>query len=284
MAGRQSRRPAKAGPGSSRPPCSLAQAYDALRPQAEAAPAAPAADADISSLIAEEVAELKDTAKQTFYHTPTGLSSSVYVEFRDAGGLGAGGAQVPSSQPQDAHTELSGALWRTHPLAPGSAAPAEGPSPSEVVAHVCREAAATKQAKTRFCNRFYPIDHTVFAGLEKMAELGKALAAEHFPAGAAPIQFAIEFTHRAAPELDRMKVIDAFVDAIPTVRGGCRGPQGLLAARRHAPSTSTASSGGGYEEDDRLAADSDRLAPLLPPAPAAATQGQPHRGDKGGAG
>lgn len=136
-------------------PCPhLLQAYEELGgtwkrgAAAGGAPAAAAADgppADIAAALAAEVAELRDTDKQALYYHPIGLHSVVYLELRDG----------------------------------------EGPSPTQLVQHVCAAADAARTCRTRFCNRFYPIDRTCFASMEKIGEAAAAVVGEHFPADAA---------------------------------------------------------------------------------------------------
>lgn len=39
--------------------------------------------------------------------------------------------------------------------------------------------------RTKWCNRFYPVEHTCYASMEKIEELAAEVAAQHFPANAA---------------------------------------------------------------------------------------------------
>ncbi|KAI7843797.1 hypothetical protein COHA_002695 [Chlorella ohadii] len=130
---------------------------------------------DIAAALASEVAELKEPAKQPFRWELVGVNSVVFLEARDK----------------------------------------EGPSPTALVQHVCQQAAQTKVNRTKWCNRFYPVEQTCYASMDKIEELAAAVAAQHFPADAAEgIEFAVQYDARAAPPLDRMAVINAFATRI----------------------------------------------------------------------
>ena len=109
----------------------------------DGADAAPPGGDDIQAALAAEVAALKDRSAQPFVVHNVGVSSCIYVECRWEG----------------------------------------APSPSEVVAAACQEAADTRQNKSRFCNRFYPIEHTCYASVEKIGELAEKLVPQYFPEG-----------------------------------------------------------------------------------------------------
>lgn len=135
-----------------------AQAYEALggtwKPAASsAAAAAPdaAGDApptDIAAALAAEVAEVKEGSKQALFYHTVGMHSVVFVECKDP----------------------------------------QGPSPTALVQHVCAAVDASRVNSTRWCNRFYPIEHTCYASMEKIEELAAAVAAEHFPEGGEQIE------------------------------------------------------------------------------------------------
>ncbi|PRW56090.1 THUMP domain-containing 1-like protein [Chlorella sorokiniana] len=130
---------------------------------------------DIAAALASEVAELKEPAKQPFRWELVGINSVVFLEARDP----------------------------------------EGPSPTALVQHLCKQAAQTKVNRTKWCNRFYPVEHTCYASMEKIGDLAAAVAAQHFPADATEgIEFAVQYDARAAPPLDRMEVINAFATRI----------------------------------------------------------------------
>jgi hypothetical protein len=99
---------------------------------------------DFAAALASEVAELRERSRQPFYYHHLGLHSVVYVECKDA----------------------------------------EGPSPAALVAHACERVAAAQQVQTRHCSRFYPVEHTCYASLDKVQELAEHVVAQHFPADA----------------------------------------------------------------------------------------------------
>ncbi|KAL4852951.1 THUMP domain-containing protein 1 [Chlorella vulgaris] len=137
---------------------------------------AAAVPTDIAAALASEVAELRDPSRRPFYFHQVGMHSVVYVECKDA----------------------------------------EGPSPAALAQHACQRVADSHQSETRFCSRFYPVEHTCYASMEKIEELAEQVSARHFPADAEqPIQYAVAFDARAAPPLDRMAVIDAFASRVP---------------------------------------------------------------------
>lgn len=123
------------------------EAYEVLCPASVDAKQAKPSDGDISALLANEVADLKDLSKQPFVFRKLGIPSLTFIEIRYAG----------------------------------------SPSPTELVAHICRSAQTEKQNKTRLCSRFYPIEHVCPAKLDDIQELAKDLAATHFPEQATPV-------------------------------------------------------------------------------------------------
>ncbi len=159
----------------------LADAHEALAPPADDAGADAAGDdanappADIAAELAAEVAGLKDAKQQPLFWRDVGIPSLVYVEARYAG----------------------------------------SPAPSALVAHACAAAKASGQNRARLCKRFYPVDATCASTPAAMAALAAELAAEHFPAGAAGLGFAVDMNRRAAPPaLERGAAISIFADAI----------------------------------------------------------------------
>jgi hypothetical protein len=65
--------------------------------------------------------------------------------------------------------------------------------------HICQEAADTKQAKTRFCNRLLPVEHTCTADLESITKLAQELAPSYFPPEADAIQVCDAGTGSSGP-------------------------------------------------------------------------------------
>ncbi len=48
-----------------------------------------------------------------------------------------------------------------------------------------RHLPAPQVNRTKWCNRFYPVEQTCYASMDKIEELAAAVAAQHFPADAA---------------------------------------------------------------------------------------------------
>lgn len=155
----------------------LTEAYEKLCPDKAAAPAAPPPGGDIAAALASEVAALKSREGAVFAAHASGLNSVVFVEYRDA----------------------------------------EGPSPTALAVAIAEEVKATQVNRTRFCCRLHPVEYQCYANMEKIDELAEKVVAAHFPCGegAKPRTFAVQYEHRASPQLDRMAVIDAFAKRIP---------------------------------------------------------------------
>lgn len=147
--------------------------------QAGPAAADAAADApptDIDAALASEVAELRGGSRQSFYYHQLGIHSVVFLECKDGG----------------------------------------GPGPAALVQHACQRVSDSQQGAGRFCSRFYPVERTCYASMEKIEELAAQVVRDHFPADAQePIEFAVVYDARAAPPLDRMEVINAFATRVP---------------------------------------------------------------------
>lgn len=144
---------------------------------------------DFSALIAEEVADLKDEKKQPFDFMRIGIGALIYVIFKYK----------------------------------------DGPSPAEIIEHICRQAKDSKQNRTRFCTRFYPVEHTCQTSKEALGELAKVIAQKYFPTdsgtdekteeGSATtgIEFSVEVEKKVASvgeQLDRMEIVKLFADAV----------------------------------------------------------------------
>lgn len=141
----------------------LSEAYETLCPEVADAKNQAVADndegGDISALLASEVADLKDHSKQDFGFQILGIKGLVFVDVKYK----------------------------------------DGPTPTELVQHVCREVEASKQNKTRLCQRFYPVEHQCAANFEDMTALAKRILPEHFPADAAEgisVRFFFKFCFR----------------------------------------------------------------------------------------
>lgn len=132
---------------------------------------------DISSILAGEIADLKDKEKQDFFIREVGISALVYIECKYK----------------------------------------DGPKPSDIVLHALETAKETGQNKARICSRFYPIDYTSSSELDDIKAMGETIAREHFPKGDGTITttFSVDCERRAhPPSLQRMDVINAYASAI----------------------------------------------------------------------
>lgn len=133
---------------------------------------AAAVPTDIAAALASEVAELRDPSRRPFYFHQVGMHSVVYVECKDA----------------------------------------EGPSPAALAQHACQRVADSHQSETRFCSRFYPVEHTCYASMEKIEELAEQVAARHFPADA---EQPIQVRRRVEVGVGRLQVPGAMVTGVP---------------------------------------------------------------------
>lgn len=132
---------------------------------------------DISSLLADEIADLKDNQKQDFVAWEMGMPSITFIECRYE----------------------------------------DGPSSADLVFHLLDESKKSRQNKSRFCKRFYPIDYSTTSAVEDMKTLGETIAREHFPKDIKDeVKFSIDCERRAySPDLERIDIINAFAFAIP---------------------------------------------------------------------
>jgi tRNA acetyltransferase TAN1 len=157
----------------------LTEAYEALGGVSEDGNDASDADVpvgDISAMLASEVAELKDRSKQPFHFITLGMPSLVYVRIKYEG----------------------------------------GPGPVALVARACADIKESGQAKSRLITRFHPVEYVCAATVEDLENLGKKVAAAHFPADGEGTTFSVEFEKRAGgAALDRMSVINAFANEVP---------------------------------------------------------------------
>lgn len=157
----------------------LTEYYERLKGSADpAAPDMSAKPADISSAIADEVAELQNHKGKLFVYHRVNVFGLIYIGF-----------QTP-----DVH-----------------------PTPSEVVQAAAQDVLKTKQCLSKVCMRFMPIEGVCYAGLEDISKLGKKVLAEHFPTGGDISQttFGVLYEHRASDLLKRMDVINTMVDCVP---------------------------------------------------------------------
>ena len=134
---------------------------------------------DIGAALAAEIDDLKDSEKKDFYYTKIGCPALVYVDIRYK----------------------------------------DGPLPSDLVEHACREAKRTRQNQTRLCHRFYPLDRICPSNVEDMQKMADEISKEHFPEDATSdgITFSVDYEKRAQPsELTRDVVIDMFAKSVKT--------------------------------------------------------------------
>ncbi|KDD75582.1 hypothetical protein H632_c607p0 [Helicosporidium sp. ATCC 50920] len=101
--------------------------------QAEEAEEAGPPSEDVDEALQAELDELRNTKAQPFYFHSTGIKSTVFVEMQ----------------------------YRGHP------------GPVELTVAASEQALARGKAGTRLCNRFYPIEHTCFASLDKIGSAAR---------------------------------------------------------------------------------------------------------------
>jgi len=131
---------------------------------------------DISSLIANEIADLKNPRKQVFTVHDTGIPSLVYLEMAQSNA---------------------------------------GPGPSEVMLAVAQDIQKTRQCKVRLCMRFTPVLAVCQADLGEVKQTANRILGPLFPAEATQKKFAVVYEHRASAKLDRMAVVNAVAEDIP---------------------------------------------------------------------
>lgn len=149
------------------------EAFEALNPEGVPETEQAEFNQDIASIIAGEVAELKDHNRKKFVFHGLGHPGLVYVEFQYT----------------------------------------SGPSPADVLIWAFERAKVTKQSYSRLCTRFYPVHHVGQATIQDMDQLAKLVVEEDFM-GEECIPFAV-VDYRRGCKLDRMQIIDAFVNPIP---------------------------------------------------------------------
>ena len=89
------------------------------------------------------------------------------------------------------------------------------PSPSDMVFHVLDAVRKSKQNKSRFCHRWFPVEYTCRAELEEIKAMGKKVVEAHFGADRKESKFSVDVAFRAKPkELERLDVINAFADEV----------------------------------------------------------------------
>lgn len=89
------------------------------------------------------------------------------------------------------------------------------PLPSDILFHALDSVRKSGQNKSRFCHRWFPVEHTCRADLEAIKEMGKKVVEAHFGPDRKEKTFAVDVAFRAKPqELQRLDVIDAFASEI----------------------------------------------------------------------
>ena len=165
---------------------------------------------DISSLIEDEVADLKDPEKQVFTYHKLGINGLVYL--------------VMASDAPGECLQATNELW-ANPVPPTQRGNTEwlhspGPGPVEIVQAMAEDVQKTRQCRARLCIRFTPVEAVCYAKLEDMTLAASKVVNPHFPDGedAEPQTYAVHYEHRASLNLDRLKVINAVIHGIPKVR------------------------------------------------------------------
>ena len=135
----------------------------------------------ISDRLAEELDELRDTSKRSFYwHRLGGVSGVVFVHF------------------------CQGCGW----------------NPLDAVEAIVADAVKTRRCKSKWISRFVPVETSCFCDIEDIKKMAQGFVAKHFPekekeSASKVLKFAVEFEHRASNKYDRMVVIDAFAKQVP---------------------------------------------------------------------
>lgn len=131
---------------------------------------------DVSAMLAQEVAQLKDKKTHKF---------------------------------QQHNTQVGGTIFVLFPEAP------EHPGPVEVVEAIMRDLKSSMVPRTRYTLRMLPITNTCFANMDSIKDLSAKLMPESFPTEGPGHEFSVEYEHRSQNNLERMLVINAFAEAVP---------------------------------------------------------------------
>ena len=184
------------------------QYYEALL-SPSLAPKAENTNKDISSLIEDEVADLKDPEKQVFTYHKLGINGLVYLIMA---------SDAPGECLQATNEPLGAVVLQ--PRGNTECLHSSGPGPVEVVQAMAEDVQKTRQCRARLCIRFTPVEAVCYAKLEDMTQAASTVVNPHFPDGedAEPLSYAVHYEHRASLNLDRLKVINAVIHGIPKVR------------------------------------------------------------------
>ncbi|KAL3681441.1 hypothetical protein R1sor_024397 [Riccia sorocarpa] len=134
---------------------------------------------NFDELLADEISELKDKKKARFVGYETGCNGVIFVRMHHQKGA------------------------------------VEGKGPKELAEAIVRDAAETKQSKTRHCMRLLPIELTCYASTAEMLKVAEPLIQRHFPVDQPSIKFAVVCEARANTNLKKMDFINAIAKLVP---------------------------------------------------------------------
>ncbi|KAL2620461.1 hypothetical protein R1flu_000666 [Riccia fluitans] len=137
------------------------------------------ASRNFDELLADEINELRDKKKARFVGYETGCNGVIFVRMH----------------------HQKGAL--------------EGKGPKELAEVIVRDAAESKQSKTRHCMRLLPIELTCYASTAEMLKVAGPLIQRHFPVDKPSIKFAVVCEARANTNLKKMDFINAIAKLVP---------------------------------------------------------------------
>lgn len=137
---------------------------------------------NISSLLEDEIAELRDIKQARFASVETGCAGVIFIRMlrKDANG---------------------GVTER---------------GPSQVVQAVVQDCIQTRKPLTRYCLRFLPIEVTCYASADEVRKVAGLFLSQHFPVCEKDkaLKFAVVYEARANTSLDRMEMINTVAKLI----------------------------------------------------------------------
>ncbi|BBN15580.1 tRNA acetyltransferase TAN1 [Marchantia polymorpha subsp. ruderalis] len=137
------------------------------------------ASRSFDELLADELSELRDKKKARFVGYETGCNGVIFVRMHVKKGV------------------------------------VESKGPMELAEAIVRDAASTKQSKTRHCMRLLPVELTCYASTAEMLKVAEPLIQRHFPADQPSIKFAVVCEARANTNLKKMDFINAIAKLVP---------------------------------------------------------------------
>eukprot|EP01025_Chloroclados_australasicus_P012241 TRINITY_DN15607_c0_g1_i1.p1 TRINITY_DN15607_c0_g1~~TRINITY_DN15607_c0_g1_i1.p1 ORF type:complete len:351 (-),score=41.46 TRINITY_DN15607_c0_g1_i1:385-1371(-) len=90
------------------------------------------------------------------------------------------------------------------------------PDPTQLCHNLLSEVYETSQSQARFCIKILPIMYSCYASIDAIQKLAGKVVAENFCKDDETQTFAVHYDHRFGPNLERMAVIDAFANLVPS--------------------------------------------------------------------